>query len=103
MAKETESKSTRENESKSTTPSSWWKERGKITAKSETKAAEPETKAVGSKTRATKPKKKVKTEKAARAESGQTYYCEICGCEMVCASDSAGEVLCCEEPMCLVI
>ncbi|MDL5503559.1 MAG: hypothetical protein QSU88_10110 [Candidatus Methanoperedens sp.] len=88
----------KESASKSTAPStsSWWKERSKITAK-------PETKAVGSETRATKPKKKVKTEKAARAESGQTYYCEICGCEMVCASDSAAEVLCCEEPMCLVI
>jgi len=77
-------------ESKSSTSSSWWKERGKIMAmKSETKAA--------------KPKRKVKTKKASKAETGQTYYCEVCGCEMVCASDSAGEIVCCSEPMCLVI
>jgi formylmethanofuran dehydrogenase subunit E len=74
--------------SKSTTSSSWWKERGKIMAmKSET----------------AKPKKKVKTKKASKAETGQTYICEVCGCEMVCASDSAGEVVCCGEPMCIVI
>ncbi len=90
MAKESESKSA------TSSASSWWSERGKITAKPETKAAKSETKAA-------RPKKKVKTKKATKAESGQTYYCEVCGCEMVCASDSAGEVLCCEEPMCLVI
>ena len=73
--------------SKSTTSSSWWKERGKITAKSET----------------AKPKKKVKTKKASKAETGQTYICEVCGCEMVCASDSSGEVVCCGEPMCIVV
>ena len=84
MAKESASKPT------TSSASSWWSERGKITArKSETKAA--------------KPKKKVRTKKATKAESGQTYYCEVCGCEMVCASDSAGEVVCCEEPMCLVV
>ena len=77
--------------SKSTSSSaSWWKERGKVLSlKSETKAAQP--------------KKKIRTKKAPKAETGQTYYCEVCGCEMVCASDSSGEVLCCEEPMCLVI
>ncbi len=75
--------------SKSTT-SSWWKERGKITAmKSETKTA--------------KPRKKVKTKKASKAETGQTYICEVCGCEMVCASDSSGEVVCCGEPMLIVV
>lgn len=76
--------------SKSTTASSWWNERGKIMAmKSETKTS--------------KPKKKVKTKKASKAETGQTYVCEICGCEMVCASDSSGEVVCCGEPMLVVI
>lgn len=96
MAKETASKPT-------TSPvSSWWSERGKITArKSETKAAKPTGRKSG--TEAAKPKKKVRTKKATKAESGQTYYCEVCGCEMVCASDSAGEVICCEEPMCLVV
>jgi len=81
---------TKVSESTSSSASSWWKERGKIQAmKSETKSV--------------KPKKKIKTKKASKAETGQTYYCEICGCEMVCASDSAGEVFCCEEPMCIVI
>jgi hypothetical protein len=76
--------------SKSTTSSSWWNERGKIMAmKSETKTA--------------KPKKKVKAKKASKAETGQTYICEVCGCEMVCASDSSGEVVCCGEPMCIVV
>ena len=76
--------------SRSAGSSSWWKERGKLTAlKSEKKTA--------------KPKKKVKTKKASKAETGQTYICEVCGCEMVCASDSSGEVVCCGEPMCIVI
>jgi hypothetical protein len=84
MAKKTAVKPTR------SSASSWWSERGKILAmKSEKKAA--------------KPKKKVKTKKASKAETGQTYYCEVCGCEMVCASSSSGEVVCCGEPMCLVV
>ena len=84
MARKTASRPTR------SSASSWWSERGKIMAmKSEKKAA--------------RPKKKVKTKKASKAETGQTYYCEICGCEMVCASDSEGEVVCCGEPMCLVV
>ncbi len=77
--------------SQSTASSSWWKERGKIMAmRSEAKADKP------------KAKRKVKTKKASKAETGQTYYCEVCGCEMVCAADSTGEVVCCGEPMCLV-
>jgi hypothetical protein len=81
---------TKSSKSTSSPASSWWNERGKILSmKSETKAV--------------KPKKKVMTKKASKAQTGQTYYCEVCGCEMVCASDSAGEVVCCEEPMCLVI
>ena len=77
---------------KSTTSSasSWWNERSKIMAKK-------------SETKTVKPKKKVKTKKASKAETGQTYFCEVCGCEMVCASDSSGVVVCCEEPMCLVV
>ena len=82
MAKKTASRSARS--------SSWWNERSKIMAmKSETKTA--------------KPKKKIKTKKASKAETGQTYICEVCGCEMVCASDSSGEVVCCGEPMLVVV
>jgi len=84
MAKKIESKSA------PSTASSWWKERSKITAK-KAQTAKP------------KAKKKVKTIKAAKAEIGNTYICEVCGCEMVCASDSSGEIVCCEEPMCLVL
>jgi len=96
MAKETTSKPT------TSSASSWWSERGKITArKPETETAR--TTGRKSETGTAKPKRKVRTKKATKAESGQTYYCEVCGCEMVCASDSAGEVVCCEEPMCLVV
>ena len=73
------------------TASSWWKERGKITAmKTESKTGKP------------KSKKVVKTKKAQKAEEGMSYICEICGCEMECVSDSAGTVICCEQPMMLI-
>ncbi len=84
MAKKTKPKST-------TTPTaSWWKERSKIIAK--TTASKP------AKTK----EKKVKAKKAAKAEKGEIYYCEVCGSEVVCVEDSAGSIVCCEEPMCLV-
>ncbi len=80
MAKKTKSKST-------TTPaSSWWKERSKIVAK----------------TTASKPATAKKAKKAGKAEKGERYYCEVCGSEIVCLEDSAGSIVCCEEPMCLV-
>ncbi len=77
--------------SKATSPaSSWWKERSKVVAKT-----------TGSKP--AKPKaKKAKTKKAAKAKKGDMYYCEVCGSEVVCVEDSAGSIVCCEEPMCLV-
>ncbi|MGB8216170.1 MAG: hypothetical protein WCE94_02615 [Candidatus Methanoperedens sp.] len=82
MAKKTKPKST------TTSASSWWKERSKIVAKTtESKPAKP---------------KKAKTKKAAKAEKGEMYYCEVCGSEVVCVEDSAGSIVCCEEPMCLV-
>ncbi len=83
MAKKKASSST------TSSASSWWKERGKImTNASKTVAkAKPKT------------KKKAKTKKAVR---GAAYVCDVCGCEVVCVSDSAGNVVCCEEPMCLV-
>jgi len=74
------------------TASSWWKERGKIleSIKSE------------SKTEKSKSKKVVKTKKAQKAEKGMSYICEICGCEIECVSDSAGTIICCEQPMMLI-
>ncbi|MCZ7383940.1 MAG: hypothetical protein O8C67_11515 [Candidatus Methanoperedens sp.] len=83
MAKKTKPKSTKP-------ASSWWKERSKIAAK--TTASKP-----------AKPKaKKAKAKKASKAEKGEMYYCEVCGSEVVCVEDSAGSIVCCEEPMCLV-
>jgi hypothetical protein len=70
--------------------SSWWNERSKILAKT----AEP---------KSAKPKaKKAPTRKAGKVEKGNRYYCEVCSSEIVCLEDSAGDIFCCEEPMCLV-
>jgi hypothetical protein len=44
-----------------------------------------------------------KTKKAAKIEKGEKYYCEVCGCEMVCVKPSEAAVVCCEEPMLLVL
>jgi len=59
---------------------------------------------VKTESKAEKPKSKkvVKTKKAQKAEKGNTYLCEICGCEMECVSDSSGTVVCCEQPMSLI-
>ena len=46
---------------------------------------------------------KAKTKKAEKAEKGERYYCEVCGCEMVCIKPSEAAVVCCEEPMVLVL
>ena len=88
MAKKKTSSST------ASSASSWWKERGKIMASAKTvaKTAKPKAKA----------KKKAKAKTAKKAERGAAYVCEVCGCEVVCVSDSAGHVVCCEEPMCLI-
>ncbi len=87
MAKKKASSST------TSSASSWWKERGKImasTGKTVAKTAKP------------KSKKKVKAKKTGKAKKGGMYYCEVCGSEVVCVEDSAGSIICCEEPMCLV-
>lgn len=77
--------------SKSTTSSSssWWSERGKIMASA-------------SKTAESKTRKKAGARKAKKAERGMAYICDVCGCEMVCVSDSVGDVICCEQPMRLI-
>jgi hypothetical protein len=81
--------------SKSTTSSSssWWKERSKIMASASKTVA---------KTAKPKAKKKAGAKKATKAERGMAYVCDVCGCEIVCVSDSAGNVVCCEEPMSLI-
>ncbi len=94
MAKKTKSKakSTSRPRSKSTaSTSSWWKERSKILAqRTESRPAKAKS-------------KKVKTKRAAKTEAGRTYYCDVCGCEMVCVEPSEEAVVCCDEPMLLVI
>lgn len=79
-----------ETSSKSGGSSSWWNERSKILAKTaEPKPAEPKA-------------KKASTRKAGKVEKGNRYTCEICGSEIVCLEDSAADIVCCEEPMCLI-
>ena len=67
--------------------SSWWAERSKVLAKA------PES----------KPKaKKARAKRGAKAEKGDIYFCDTCGCEMVCVEPGAEEIICCGEPMELV-
>jgi desulfoferrodoxin-like iron-binding protein len=87
MAKKKASSST------TSSASSWWKERSKIMASASKTVA---------KTAKPKAKKKVKAKKAGKAKKGEIYYCDVCGCEVVCVEPGAGEIICCEEPMCLV-
>ncbi len=47
--------------------------------------------------------KEIKTKKAEKVEKGERYYCEDCGCEIVCIKPSEAAVVCCEEPMVLVL
>ena len=85
MAKKTKSKSTK------TATSSWWNERSKLLAKTTEKPAK-------GKARKARPKK------AKTSEKGDIYYCETCGCEMVCVEPGEeASVVCCDEPMMLFI
>jgi predicted SprT family Zn-dependent metalloprotease len=47
--------------------------------------------------------KAIKTKKVEKAEKGERYYCEVCGCEIVCTKPSEAAVVCCEEPMVLIL
>ena len=47
--------------------------------------------------------KQIKTQKAEKIEKGERYYCEVCGCEIVCIKPSEAAVVCCEQPMFLVL
>jgi len=54
---------------------------------------------------AKKPKAKARSgkgKKMTRAKKGETYYCEVCGCEIMCAISSEGPVICCDEVMCVI-
>jgi hypothetical protein len=43
-----------------------------------------------------KPKKGKRMTKASK---GETYYCTVCGCEVLCTTDSESPIVCCEEVM----
>ncbi len=43
-----------------------------------------------------KPKK---GKKMTRAKKDETYYCSICGCEVVCTTSGNKPIVCCEEVM----
>jgi hypothetical protein len=79
--------------STATQASSWWKERSKIAAVAKT---------TGTKPPRAKPKK-ARAKKEKGAEKGDIYYCETCGCEMVCIEPSEEAIVCCGETMCVIV
>ena len=52
-------------------------------------------KAAGKKT----PSRAKKGKKMKKADKGETYYCGVCGCEIVCTTESESPLVCCEEVM----
>jgi len=46
-----------------------------------------------------KPKK---GKKMSRAKKGETYYCTVCGCEVMCTTSSGSPLVCCDEEMCVI-
>lgn len=40
------------------------------------------------------------SEKMDKADKNCCYVCDICGCEIVCTTPSAGPLMCCDEVMC---
>ncbi len=52
-----------------------------------------------------KPKAKTrarKGKKMTRAKKGETYYCTVCGCEVMCTTSSESPIICCDEVMCVI-
>jgi methylmalonyl-CoA mutase N-terminal domain/subunit len=40
-----------------------------------------------------------KGRKMAKAKKGETYYCTVCGCEVICTTSSENPIVCCDEIM----
>jgi hypothetical protein len=38
-----------------------------------------------------------KGKKMSKAKKGETYYCTVCGCELICTTSSESPVICCDE------
>ncbi len=59
------------------------------------------------KVKAAKPQKakarSKKGKKMTRAKEGETYYCEVCGCEVMCTTSSKSPIVCCDEVMCVLL
>ena len=43
--------------------------------------------------------KSKKGKKMKRANKGETYYCTVCGCEVMCTTSSKSPIVCCDEVM----
>lgn len=58
------------------------------------------------KVKAAKPRKaKAKSKKGkmmTRAKESETYYCTVCGCEVMCTTSSKTPIICCDEVMCVI-
>ncbi len=37
--------------------------------------------------------------KMTKARKGETYYCAVCGCEVLCTTSSKSPIICCDEVM----
>ncbi len=51
------------------------------------------------------PKVKAKSKKGkkmSRAKKGETYYCTVCGCEVMCTTNSKSPIICCDEVMYII-
>lgn len=53
--------------------------------------------ATGKKAKA--PSRAKKGKKMKKAVKGETYYCGVCGCEVICTTESESPIVCCEEIM----
>ena len=45
-------------------------------------------------------KNKKTSTKMQKAEKNGVYYCDSCGCELVCTTPSKGPITCCSDVMC---
>jgi hypothetical protein len=58
------------------------------------------------KVKAAKPRKaKAKSKKGKKmtgTKEGETYYCTVCGCEVLCTTSSKSPIVCCDEVMCVL-
>ena len=46
--------------------------------------------------------KSKKGKKMSKARKGETYYCTVCGCEVMCTTSSESPIVCCDEVMYIV-